>query len=66
MMQLILTACLMVSSLACRETKVDIHEDISELHCALGAQPRIAIWTQEHPNWHVAQWRCKFKTIALN
>jgi hypothetical protein len=65
MMQLILTACLTVSSLACRETKVDIHEEISELHCALSAQSRIAIWAESHPNWRVARWRCKYKTIAL-
>jgi hypothetical protein len=65
MMQLILTACLTVASLACRETKLDIYEEISELHCALSAQSRIALWTEENPNWRVARWRCKYKTMAL-
>lgn len=65
MMQLILTACLTVASMACRETKLDINEQISELHCALGAQTRIALWSEEHPNWRVARWRCKYKAVAL-
>jgi hypothetical protein len=65
MMQLILTACLTVSSLACRETRLDIYEETSEIFCALNAQPRIAIWSAENPDWHVSRWRCQYKKIAL-
>ncbi|MBA4132672.1 MAG: hypothetical protein C0519_14765 [Hyphomicrobium sp.] len=64
MMQLIMTACLMVTSFACREVKVDVHEQISELHCALGAQWRIAAWSDEHPTWRITRWCCNYKTLA--
>ncbi len=61
MMQLILTACLMVPSYACRETSLSIDEPISELQCAITAQHRIALWGEEHPNWRVVRWRCKYE-----
>ena len=64
MMQLILTACLTVSSLACRESAVIIHEEMSEWQCALTAPPRIAVWSEAHPLWQVTRWRCKYETVT--
>jgi hypothetical protein len=28
--------------------------------CAAGAQPYIARWVGEHPNWVVARWHCEY------
>jgi hypothetical protein len=64
MMQLILTACLTVSSFACRESSVSIYEEISEIQCAMSALPRIATWNEAHPQWRVIRWRCKYERVA--
>ena len=64
MMQLILTACLTVSSFACRESSVSIYEEMNEFQCAMSALPRVASWTQEHPQWRVIRWRCKYENVA--
>jgi hypothetical protein len=64
MMQLILTACLTVSSYACRELAVTIYEDMNEFQCAMTAQPRVVTWSEENPQWRVVRWRCRFDRVA--
>lgn len=61
MMHLILIACLTVSSYACRESSLTIYEPMSELQCAMTAQQRVAVWTEENPQWRVVRWRCQYQ-----
>jgi hypothetical protein len=27
--------------------------------CMMGAQPQLARWVSEHPNWRIAEWTCR-------
>lgn len=65
MMHLILVACLTVPSYACRQSSLTIYEQMNEFQCALMAQHRIVAWTEEHPQWRVVRWQCKYQ-VAQN
>ena len=59
MIELAFTACSIVAGASCREVSL-IYTDISLLTCVVGAQPQIAMWATEHPNWSVPmKWTCR-------
>lgn len=33
--------------------------DVSPMACAMGAQPLLAQWAEEHPGWQVRRWTCQ-------
>ncbi|WP_245841024.1 hypothetical protein [Puniceibacterium sediminis] len=38
--------------------------DITPMTCMMGAQPELAKWANEHPNWQVARWKCQMLRSA--
>jgi len=59
-MELILFVCLIASPGTCREEAVslDLEQVALPTQCLMGAQPAIAEWSETHPKWRVARWRC--------
>ena len=58
-MMLVLFVCLISSPDTCREERLNLSfEEVSSTHCIFGAQPRIAQWSGENPDWRVARWKC--------
>ncbi|MEJ1160830.1 hypothetical protein [Prosthecomicrobium sp. N25] len=58
-MELILAVCLLTSPENCREERLTISmEETAPMQCMIGAQTIIAEWSQTHPKWKVARWRC--------
>jgi hypothetical protein len=58
-MELVLSICLLTSPGDCREERISISmEQTAPMQCMIGAQPMIAEWTNTHPKWKVAKWRC--------
>jgi hypothetical protein len=58
-MALIFLVCLISSPNTCKEERFSLaFESASELGCMTGAQPRMAEWTNTHPGWRVARWKC--------
>ncbi|OWU78261.1 hypothetical protein ATO1_13925 [Phaeobacter sp. 22II1-1F12B] len=58
MIELIFVACLSASPAEC-ESRSMLYTDISTMTCVMRAQPELAKWTEAHPNWQIANWKCK-------
>jgi hypothetical protein len=58
-MKLIFLVCLVTAPDVCREEQLNYSfEPIAATTCMAGAQPRLAEWTEAHPGWRIARWRC--------
>ncbi|MEM1300220.1 MAG: hypothetical protein AAGH68_13185 [Pseudomonadota bacterium] len=58
MIVLAFVACLQSSPDVCREQNLLFSEQMSPMTCLMQAQPRLAEWSNTHPGWRVASWRC--------
>jgi len=57
MTALVLVFCLQAAPEACMEQRpVD---DLSLRACLTRGQDYASAWLAEHPNWHLARWRCE-------
>jgi hypothetical protein len=56
-MEVVLTVCLVSNHLVCEERRFPFESDGSPMQCAR-AQPAIAAWVGDHPEWLVARWSC--------
>ncbi|ARE39116.1 hypothetical protein RGUI_0975 [Rhodovulum sp. P5] len=63
MVQLLFIACTGLSHPSCEERSM-IFTDITPMTCVMGAQPELAKWAEEHPNWTVSRWRCGYINTA--
>jgi hypothetical protein len=58
-MTLIFFVCLMTSPNICHEERLSFSlEPVSGFGCMMGAPPKLAEWTNTHPQWRVARWKC--------
>ena len=58
-MLLLLSICLIAQPDQCREDRISMSfEARSPFVCLRHAQSTLATWQAEHPDWHVASWRC--------
>lgn len=58
MIVLAFVACLQSEPNQCQEQNLLFAEQMTPMTCLMQAQPRLAEWTNEHPGWRVASWRC--------
>jgi hypothetical protein len=58
MMELILTVCAASQPSLCEERHFPFLWNGSIRQCTAGAQPYIAQWAGEHPNWVPVRWHC--------
>ena len=58
MIELVFLACLSSQPEVCEDRAMQF-TDLSLMTCLLGAQPQLARWQGEHPDWTVQRWRCQ-------
>jgi hypothetical protein len=58
MIAIVLSACLANDPHVCKDYKIPIDADIDAMTCMMEAPPHFAKWSEEHPGWQVARWRC--------
>ena len=58
LVDLILLACSLTNASACHEYHIEFETGGSLQSCTMQAQPYLAQWVGEHPNFRVARWRC--------
>jgi len=58
MIELIFIACLGGAN-SCEERSM-MFTDVTPMTCMMGAQPELARWVAEHPNWRVSRWSCRY------
>jgi hypothetical protein len=57
---LVLTVCSVMSPNSCEERNIIFAADFSLKQCVMAAQPYIARWAGEHPNWTTVKYRCEY------
>ena len=55
---LILTVCSISDAKDCRTEELLFESHGSLRNCMFEAVPYIASWTETHPKWKVARWKC--------
>lgn len=58
MIELVFVACLLFEPSECREREL-IFYDVSLMACMMGAQPVLAKWAYDNPDWQVTRWMCR-------
>jgi hypothetical protein len=60
MIELVITACIVAQPATCRDQRVLIEAEATPMQCMMGAQPMIANWKAQHPEWFVQRWKCQY------
>lgn len=60
MVELVFIACLHAAPTTCEERSIAYLEEASLAGCMVRAQPDLAVWSETHPNLHVARWSCRY------
>jgi hypothetical protein len=58
LVDLVLLACALANPGACREYHLMFQTAGSLRSCMMQAQPYLAQWVDDHPNFRVARWHC--------
>lgn len=58
MIELAFTVCSILEGAKCKEQSL-VFSDVSMITCMVGAQPQLARWAEDHPNWTVGRWQCR-------
>jgi hypothetical protein len=60
MIEIILTVCAIGNPANCEEKYLQFAWDGSLNQCMMGAQPYIAEWIGNHPQWIATKWTCEY------
>ena len=58
MIELLFVACVAAEPSDCRERSL-LFTDISPMVCMMGAQPELAKWSAQNPEFTIRKWRCQ-------
>ncbi|RXF69567.1 hypothetical protein [Hansschlegelia zhihuaiae] len=56
MISLIMMVCLQADAKICRQELIEFNG--SSMACVFEAQPIVAEWGTDHPEWRIASWKC--------
>jgi hypothetical protein len=59
LIEIIITVCAVLQPNVCEERHLQFSWQGSQRQCMAQAQPYIAQWINEHPNWTAVRWRCE-------
>jgi hypothetical protein len=60
MIEIILTVCTITNPANCEEKYLQFAWDGSLNQCMMAAQPYIAEWIGNHPQWTARKWTCEY------
>lgn len=58
MIELVFVACLSAAPTTCERRAMQF-ADLTPAACTMGAQPELARWVGEHPDWRIQRWTCQ-------
>lgn len=58
MIELAFMVCLRAEPTTC-ENRAMQFADMSMTACVMGAQPQLALWQSDHPDWVIQGWSCR-------
>ncbi|MBV8961924.1 MAG: hypothetical protein JOY97_02405 [Hyphomicrobiales bacterium] len=59
-LEIVLTVCSLGNANICEDQRVIVDSSVSLEKCAMQAEPMMAQWAVEHPNWTVTRWHCEY------
>ena len=59
MIELLFVVCLRADPVLCEERSIAYLPDVSLMSCMMTAPPQLALWSEQHPQHHVARWTCQ-------
>jgi hypothetical protein len=59
-LELVMTVCTLANTNLCEDKRIRLEANASVMQCMLGAQPTMAQWVAENPNWRIARWSCEY------
>jgi hypothetical protein len=60
MVELLVSVCLLSDPSRCKDVSlVFAEEGMSHMQCMMGAQPHIARWIDNNPQWALKRWTCQ-------
>jgi hypothetical protein len=59
MIELIVSVCVLSHPDQCQEKHLGFASSMSLRQCVMSAQPYLAQWINEHPQWLIVRWRCE-------
>jgi hypothetical protein len=60
MIEIILTVCAVANPANCEDKYLQFAWEGSINQCMMGAQPYIAQWIGDHPQWTATKWTCEY------
>jgi hypothetical protein len=63
MLSIILSGCLIAHPGQCRDFKIPVDFQMPAKYCTMAAQPVVAQWSAEHPQWEIKSWKCQPSTL---
>jgi hypothetical protein len=63
MLSIVLSACLIADPKQCRDFKIETDFQMPAKYCTMRAQPVVAQWSGEHPQWQIKNWSCQPSSV---
>ena len=60
MIEIVLTVCAIANPTNCEDKYLQFAWDGSLNQCMMAAQPYIAQWIGQHPEWQATRWSCDY------
>jgi hypothetical protein len=58
-LELVMTVCTMANSNVCEDKRIILESNVSLVQCVMTAQPTMAQWAAENPEWTIIRWTCE-------
>ena len=59
-LEIVLTVCSLANANVCEDQRIVVDSRASLEKCAMQAQPTMAQWAVEHPEWTITRWHCEY------
>jgi hypothetical protein len=59
-LEIVFTVCAIGNANMCEDKHIAVEQQLSPIACVMQAQPTMAQWAAENPNWTIQRWRCDY------
>jgi hypothetical protein len=59
-LELVMTVCTLANTNLCEDKRIRLDENVSVMECLVEAQPTMAQWVADNPNWKIMRWSCEY------
>lgn len=60
LLELIFTVCAIGNADMCQDKHIAVEQQASLMSCMMQAQPTMAQWVAQNPEWRIVRWHCDY------